>query len=117
MMLPKCILPASNILNNQREGKSQAEAVKDRIKRWKKGEKTWLWNKAKKPKKQKGRKRKGQQNDKTQAEINARSCKLLLEEGQYNQASSALVSDGIVDSTPENIEIMKNIKKKYSLWK
>ena len=36
-------------------------------------------------KKQKGRKRKGQQqNDKTQEEINARRCKKLLEEGQYN---------------------------------
>ena len=57
MMLTKSILPASNVLNNQREGKSQAEVVKDRIKRWRKGEKTLLWNEAKKPKKQKGRKR------------------------------------------------------------
>ena len=108
-MLSKCILPASNILNNQQEGKSQAEVVKDRIKRWRKGEKTLLWNEAKKPKKQKGRKRKGQQqNDKTQEEVNARRCKKLLEEGQYNRASSALVSEGIVDATPETIEIMKN---------
>ena len=76
MMLSKFILPASNILNNQREGKSQAEAVKDRIKKWRKGEKTLLWNEAKKPKNQKGRKRKGQQeNDKTQEEINAIRCK------------------------------------------
>ena len=29
-MLSKSILPASNILNNQQEGKSQAEVVKDR---------------------------------------------------------------------------------------
>ena len=63
----------------------------------------------KKPKKQKGRKRKGQQqNGKTQEEVNARRCKKLLEEGQYNHASSALVSEGIVDSTPKTIAIMKN---------
>ena len=108
MMLPKSILQASNILNNQREGKTQAEVVKDRIKRWRKGEKTLLWNEAKKPKKLKGRKRKGQQqNEKTQEEVNARRCKKLLEEGQYNRASSALVSEGIVDSNPETIAIMK----------
>ena len=39
--------------------------------------------------------------------INARRCKKLLDEGQYNRASSALVSEGLVDSTPETIEIMK----------
>ena len=67
-----------------------------------------LWNEAKKPKKPKGRKRKAQQlNEKMQEEVNARRCKKLLEEGQYNRASSALVSEGIVDSTPETIAIMK----------
>ena len=71
-------------------------------------EKTLLWNEAKKPKKIKGRKRKGQQqNEKTQEEVKARKCKKLLEEGQYNRASSALVSEGIVDSNPETIAIMK----------
>ena len=59
------------------------------------------------PKKNKGRKRKGQQQKKTQEEVNARRCKKLLEEGKYNPASSALVSEGIVDSTPETIAIMK----------
>ena len=42
-----------------------------------------------------------------QEEVNARRCKKLLEEGKYNPASSALVSEGIVDSTPETIAIMK----------
>ena len=47
-------------------------------KRWRKEEKPLLWNEAKKPKKQKGRKREGQQqNDKTQEKFNARRGKKL----------------------------------------
>ena len=61
MMLTKSILPALNIINNQREGKSQAAVVKNGIKSCRKGKKTLLLSEAKKPKRQKGRKRKGQQ--------------------------------------------------------
>ena len=95
-MFARCILPAGR---GPRAGDaySMARLVRERLRRWRAGEYSILWQEAvdltKVPKK-KGRNRKGEE-EKSQEKRNAERATVLAQDGQYTKALQALTSAGM----------------------
>ena len=108
LMFAKVILPAKCFHGKKEDGRSQAAAVKDNIKRWRNGEILSLWQEAKKGDVTKGKKRKKKkENEPTQDDLNAKRALKFVAEGQYSRASEALLSQGVAQVTSETLKIMK----------
>ena len=100
-MFPRCILPAGR---GPRAGDaySQARLVRERLRRWRNGEYSQLWQEAvnltKVPPKRRRRGRGGRQGEeKTQEMRNSERAKILAQEGQFTKALQALTSAGMAD--------------------
>ena len=108
-MLPKCILPANKVIR-KRGGPTHTAIIKERIRRWRKGGATELWEEAvtltsKGPRKK--TKKSGQERP-SQQETNIRRCRDLVREGQYSKAAQALNSAGIAEHTRIAHQAMKD---------
>ena len=107
-MFARCILPAGR---GPRAGDaySMARLVRERLRRWRAGEYSVLWQEAvnltKVPKK-KGRKRKGEE-EKSQEKRNAQRAASLIQEGQLSRAAKALVSLGLDQDSEEALRQMQ----------
>ena len=98
-MLARVILPAGKAPPHPGDT-TQANKIKERIRRWRAGEFRALWEEAiamqKLPVK-KRRKKKQQETEVTQESRNAIRSSRLVKEGQYSRAAQALTSAGLVE--------------------
>ena len=97
----------------QGDAYSQAKQVKERLKRWGKGEYRQLWEEAVKmtkiPPKAKGRRRTGvpEETVKKQQDKNGERATKLAQEGQFSRAVQTLTSQGMADATETTTEAMR----------
>ena len=120
-MFARCILPAGR---GPRAGDaySMARLVRERLRRWRAGEYSILWQEAvdltKVPKK-KGRNRKGEE-EKSQEKRNAERATVLAQDGQYTKALQALTSAGMATPSSANLKVREGFKNpsygKIPLW-
>ena len=108
LLIAKTILSVNCLQGSREEGRSQAAIIKERIKRWRKGDIVSLLNEAKtgKNRRQRG-KRKRATEIPTQEEMNLRRAKKFIAEGQYSRASEALGSQGLAEVNEETVNEMK----------
>ena len=110
-MLARVILPAGKSPPHPGDT-TQANKIKDRIRRWRGGEFRALWEEAiamqKMPAK-KRKKKKQQESEVTQESRNAIRSSRLVKEGQYSRAAQALTSAGLVDQNPTSTAAMLHL--------
>ena len=108
-MFVRCILPAGR---GPRAGDaySMARLVRERLRRWRAGEFSQLWQEAVNLTKVPARKKKKGDNgdqEKSQEQKNAERAATLAQDGQFTRALQALTSAGMAPPTSANLKTMK----------
>ena len=112
-MFCRAILPAGRG-PRQGDSYSQAKQVKDRLRRWGRGEYRALWDEAVQltkvpPRARRQRRRTGEPEvvEKAQVEKNAERAAKLAQEGQYTRGLQTLTSHGMADNSRATVEQMR----------
>ena len=107
-MFARCILPAGRG-PRAADAYSQARLVRERLRRWRAGEYSQLWQEAVDLTKVQPKKKKKKQGDqeKSQEKQNAERAATLAQDGQFTKALQALTSAGMAPPTRANLKFMK----------
>ena len=113
-LFPFCILPAApKDRRIRRSGLSQTQAIRERLRRWRRGEVVQLWREAVKVTAMARRKNEARRRVPSTAEeqkdYNARRASRYAADGQYRKAMQTLGSEGLAPATEANYRKMLDL--------